>query len=126
MDQVTNLLVREEFIDMPVADGQLKPDVGKDILKVAAIERSFGTGRSFVGLIRGIGLKRGAIATSSVWDCGDIMVVGADEADMARAVNRIRELGGGHRGLCRGQDSGRNRPAGGGGNLHRAYGGDSR
>ena len=95
MDQVTNLLVREEFIDMPVADSQLKPDVSRDILKVAAIERSFGTGRSFVGLIRGIGLKRGAIATSSVWDCGDIMAVGADEADMARAVNRIRELGGG-------------------------------
>jgi len=95
MDQVTNLLVREEFIDMPVADSQLKPDVGKDILKVAAIERSFGTGRSFVGLIRGIGLKRGAIATSSVWDCGDIMAVSADEADMARAVNRIKELGGG-------------------------------
>jgi adenine deaminase len=95
MDQVTNLLVREEFIDMPVVNGQLNPDVAGDILKVAAIERSFGTGKSFVGLIRGIGLKRGAMATSAVWDCGDITVVGADEADMARAVNRIKELGGG-------------------------------
>jgi len=95
MDQVTDLLVREEFVDIPVANGQLKPDVSEDILKVAAIERSFGTGKSFIGLIRGIGFKKGAIATSSVWDCGDIMAVGADEADMARAVNRIRELGGG-------------------------------
>jgi adenine deaminase len=95
MDQVTDLLVREAFVDMPVVDGQLKADVSKDILKVAAIERSFGTGKSFVGLIRGIGLKRGAIATSSVWDCGDLMAVGADEADMARATNRVRELGGG-------------------------------
>ncbi len=95
MDQVTDLLVREEFVDMPVADGQLKADVSKDILKVAAIERSFGTGKSFVGLIRGIGLKKGAIATSSVWDCGDLVVVGADENDMARAVNRTRELDGG-------------------------------
>ena len=95
MEQVTDLLVREEFIDMPVSNGRLEADVTKDILKVAAIERCFGTGKSFVGLIRGIGLKKGAIATSSVWDCGDIIVVGADEADMARAVNRIRELGGG-------------------------------
>jgi len=95
MNQVTDLLVREEFIDMPVSNGQLKADVSKDILKVAAIERSFGTGKSFVGLIRGIGLRKGAIATSSVWDCGDIMAIGADEADMARAVNRIKELGGG-------------------------------
>jgi adenine deaminase len=95
MDQVTDLLVREAFVDMPVANGELKADVSKDIVKVAAIERSFGTGKSFVGLIRGIGLKRGAIATSSVWDCGDLVAVGADEADMARAVNRVRELGGG-------------------------------
>jgi adenine deaminase len=95
MDQVTDLLVREEFVDVPVSNGELKADVGKDILKVAAIERAFGTGKKFVGLIRGIGLKRGAIATSSVWDCSDLITVGADEADMARAVNRIRELDGG-------------------------------
>jgi adenine deaminase len=95
MDQVTDLLVREEFVDMPVVDGELKADVTKDILKVAAIEKSYGTGKSFTGLIKGIGLKKGAIATSLVWDCGDIMAVGADEADMAQAVNRIRGLGGG-------------------------------
>jgi adenine deaminase len=95
MNQVTDLLVREEFIDMPVSNGELKADVAKDIVKVAAIERSYGTGKSFVGLIKGIGLKRGAIATSSVWDCGDLMAVGAGEADMARAVNRVREMGGG-------------------------------
>jgi adenine deaminase len=95
MEQVTDLLVREAFVDMPVSDGQLKIDVSKDILKVAAIERCFGTAKRFTGLIRGIGLKRGAIATSSVWDCGDLLVVGADENDMARAVNRIRGLGGG-------------------------------
>jgi adenine deaminase len=95
IDQVTNLVTREEFIDMPVSDGQLKPDVSRDILKVAAIERTYWTGKSFVGLIRGIGLKRGAIAASDVWDCGNIIVVGADETDMARAVNRVKELGGG-------------------------------
>ncbi|TES82345.1 MAG: adenine deaminase, partial [Dehalococcoidia bacterium] len=95
IDQVTNLVTREEFIDMPVTDGQLKADAGKNILKVAAIERSYGTGKRSTGLIRGLGLKKGAIATTDVWDCGDIIVVGADEADMAQAVNRIKELGGG-------------------------------
>ncbi len=95
MKQITDLLVREEIIDMPITDGQLKIDVSKDILKVAAIERTFGSGKRFVGLIRGIGLKKGAVATSSVWDCSDLVVVGADENDMARATNRIREMGGG-------------------------------
>ena len=95
IDQVTNLVTREEFVDMPVVDGQLKPDTSKNILKVAAIERAYGTGKSFVGFVRGIGLKRGAIATTEVWDCGNIIVVGADETDMAQAVNRVKELGGG-------------------------------
>jgi adenine deaminase len=95
IEQVTNLVTREDFVDMPVSGGQLKPDINRDILKVAAIERAYGTGKSFVGLIRGMGLRRGAIATSSVWDCGDIIVVGASETDMAQAVNRIKELDGG-------------------------------
>lgn len=95
MDQVTNLVTRESLADMPVSDGQLKPDASRDILKVAAIERSYRTGKHFVGLIRGIGLKHGAIGTSYVWDCGDIIVVGADETDMAQVVNRIKELNGG-------------------------------
>ena len=95
IDQVTNLVTREGFADMPVSDGQLKPDASQDILKVAAIERSYHTGKRFVGFIRGMGLKHGAIGTSYVWDCGDIIVVGADESDMAQAINRIKGLNGG-------------------------------
>jgi len=95
IDQVTNLVTREAFIDMPVTEGQLKADAGKDIIKVAAIERAYRTGQRSTGLIRGLGLKRGAVAATDVWDCGDIIVVGADETDMALAVNRLKELGGG-------------------------------
>lgn len=95
IDQVTNLVTREAVIDMPVTDRQLKADVSQDIIKVAAIERAYGTGQRFTALIRGLGLKQGAMATSTAWDCGDITVVGADETNMALAVNRIKELGGG-------------------------------
>ena len=95
IDQVTDLVTTEALIDMPVSNGQLQPDTSKDILKVAAIDRTYLPGKIFVGLIRGIGLKHGAIATSATWDSGDIIVVGANDADMAQAVNRIRELNGG-------------------------------
>lgn len=95
IDQVTNLVTREDFVSMPAPEGQLEPDISKGIIKVAAIERTFGTGQSFVGFIKGMGFRRGAIATSAVWDCGDIIVVGANENDMAQAVNRIKELDGG-------------------------------
>jgi len=95
IEQATNLVTTEALIDMPVSNGQLQPDVGKDILKVAAIDRTYVPGKTFVGLIRGIGLKHGSIATSASWDSCDIVVVGTSDADMAQAVNRIRELDGG-------------------------------
>lgn len=95
INQVTDLVTRQDSIDMPATGGQLKADTSKDILKIAAIERAYGTGQSFTGLIRGLGLKKGAMATTDVWDCGDIIVVGADETDMAQAVNRVKEMGGG-------------------------------
>ena len=95
IDQVTELVTREALIDIPVSDGQLHPDTSKDIIKVAAIERTYLPGKTFVGLVRGIGLKQGAIATSYAWDSSDIIVVGASDSDMAQAVNRIRELNGG-------------------------------
>jgi adenine deaminase len=40
-------------------------------------------------------MKRGAIASSVGHDCHNITVVGADEADMAAAVNRLIEIEGG-------------------------------
>lgn len=95
IDQVTDLVTQEAIIDMPVSDGLLRPDTSRDLLKVAAIDRTYSPGKTFVGFIRGIGLKHGAIATSAPWDSSDIIVVGACEADMAGAVNRIRELQGG-------------------------------
>ena len=42
-----------------------------------------------------LGLKRGAIATSTMWDTADIGVVGTNDEDMAVALNRVRELQGG-------------------------------
>jgi len=95
MDLVTDLVTNEALIDIPVSNGQLHSDTGKDILKIAAIDRTHLSGKSFVGLIRGIGLKHGAIATSTSWDLANIIVVGANDADMALALNRIRELNGG-------------------------------
>ena len=62
---------------------------------MAAIDRTHQPGRLFTGLIRGFGLKAGAIASSAAWDTSDIIVVGASNADMATAVNRIATLQGG-------------------------------
>jgi adenine deaminase len=95
IDQVTELVTREFKAFVPVTDGEIRADVDRDLLKVAAIERSVSPGKAFVGLIRGFRLGKGAMACSSAWDTADIIVVGANEADMAEAVNRIHTLQGG-------------------------------
>jgi adenine deaminase len=88
------LTFREEAVLASTERG-LQPDLAADVIKVAVIERhgiNGNIGRSFV---TGFGLKRGAIASSVGHDSHNITVVGADDADMAIAVNRLIEMGGG-------------------------------
>ena len=95
MNMVTDLVTTEIVEQMPVQDGQIPIDPDKDIVKIAAIDRTHNPGRLFVGLIKGFGIKAGAIACSAAWDTSDIIVVGSNDSDMAAAVNRIRSLQGG-------------------------------
>jgi adenine deaminase len=71
------------------------PDPARDIAKIAVVERHLGTGRVGVGLVRGFGLRAGALASTIAHDAHNIVVVGVDDDDMARAVTRLTELGGG-------------------------------
>ena len=64
-------------------------DVEWDILKIAVIERHKNTHHIGIGYLQGYGLRSGAIATSVSHDSHNIIVVGANEEDMAAAVNRI-------------------------------------
>jgi len=95
IEMVSDLVTRETILEMPVVDGRVRADPEADILKVAAVDRTHAPGKTFVGLIRGFGLKSGAFACSASWDTSDIIVVGVRGTDMAAAVNRIRALQGG-------------------------------
>jgi len=95
IDLVTDLVTAELKIQLPVSDGELKPDIDQDILKVSAIDRTHQPGKIFNGLIKGFGLKSGAMACSAAWDASDIVAVGVNDEDLAAAVNRIRTLQGG-------------------------------
>ena len=95
IDQVTDLVTKEYVASLPVIDGKIQSDPGKDLLKIAAIDRVFSPGKRSLGFIRGFSLRAGAVASSSAWDTSDIIVVGGNEKDMAGAVNRVVELRGG-------------------------------
>ena len=92
IDLVTDLVTRETRMDLPVVDGVVRSDPEKNLLKIAAIDRTHNPGKTCVGLIKGFGLQEGAMACSAAWDSSVILVVGADETDMALAVNRIKAL----------------------------------
>jgi len=95
IDMVSNIVSHEAILGLSVSNGRVLLDTNRDIIKVAAIERIHEPGKKFVGFVRGLGLKGGAIATSTMWDTTDIGVVGTDDEDMALAVNRVKELDGG-------------------------------
>lgn len=70
-------------------------DIKNDILKLAVLERHKGTGHMGIGFVKGLGLKRGAIASSVSHDSHNIITAGTNESDMAAACRRLKETGGG-------------------------------
>ncbi len=76
-------------------DGLVKADPANGINKIAVAERHKASGRLAVGLVQGIGLKQGAVASSVAHDSHNILVAGVEETAMAAAVNELAEVGGG-------------------------------
>ena len=76
-------------------DGDVVADPERDLAKIAVVERHHASGRIGLGLVRGFGLRRGAVATTVAHDAHNIVVVGMSDGDMARCVERLAEIGGG-------------------------------
>jgi adenine deaminase len=76
-------------------DGEAVADPSRDLAKVAVVERHRETGRVGTGFVSGFGLRRGALASTHAHDAHNVVVVGADDGDMAAAVNRLADIGGG-------------------------------
>ncbi len=81
--------------DVLVVDGAWVHDPSVDIVKLAVIERHKGTGNVGVALIRGLGLKGGAIVSSVGHDSHNIVVAGDNDQDMVVAVEYLIRIGGG-------------------------------
>ena len=81
--------------DVAPVDGDKRPDVARDLVKIAVIERHGVNGNKATGFVKGFGLQRGAIAGTVCHDHHNIAVVGVDYGDMALAVQRLGEIEGG-------------------------------
>jgi adenine deaminase len=93
---VPDQVVTHSLVEAPtVRDGEAVADAGRDLAKIAVLERHLGTGRMGLGLVQGFGLERGALGSTVAHDAHNLVVVGMNDADMARVVERLAELGGG-------------------------------
>ena len=82
-------------VEPSLAGGVAVPDLERDLLKLACIERHRATGNVGVGYIHGFGLKRGAMASSIAHDAHNIVVVGTTDDDMLAAVAAVVKMDGG-------------------------------
>ncbi|CAN5162053.1 adenine deaminase [soil metagenome] len=93
---VPDQVVTESLTAEPATEGgEAIAAADRDLAKIAVIERHLGTGRIGRGFVGGSGLQRGALASTVAHDAHNIVVVGMNDADMVRAVQRLGELGGG-------------------------------
>lgn len=88
-------LITNSIIDTFTAkDGFLNSDLSKDILKIANINR-YQQSDIALGFVKGIGLKKGAIASTIAHDSHNIIAIGADDLSMQSAINALIECKGG-------------------------------
>jgi len=81
---------------LPVVEGVIQPDAAQDVARVALVERHRATGAVTNGFVSGFGFNVPcAVASTVAHDSHHMIVVGTDPADMARAANRLGEVGGG-------------------------------
>lgn len=94
--QVIRLIPGEIFTKADEATAtELKDPTAHDLVTLAVVERHKKSGNIGLGLLRGLDLKKGALASSVAHDAHNIIVAGANSADMAAAVEAVVETQGG-------------------------------
>lgn len=89
------ILTREVRLQPKVENGNIVADPERDIAKLVCVERHGKTGGVGVGLVRGLGLRRGAIAGTVAHDHHNVLAAGVSDEDIVAAIHRLGRLGGG-------------------------------
>jgi adenine deaminase len=89
------ILTKSIVVPIKKKKNYLVSDTDNDVLKLVVVERHKATGNIGLGLVKGFGLKSGALATSVAHDSHNVICVGIDDEDMVSAIRRAAKLGGG-------------------------------
>jgi adenine deaminase len=89
------LITEERILEIPSASDVAMPDPQQDIVKMAVIERHMATGRVGKGFVQGLGIRRGAIASTIAHDHHNLIVAGTDNVSLTTAAAAVGDMGGG-------------------------------
>ncbi len=97
MELLDGSVVTKNSIEMVeiCEDGNFKYNPEVDIVKIAVVERHQNTGNVAVALLKGYGIKSGAVALSIAHDSHNLIVVGVNDDDMALAIETLISQEGG-------------------------------
>src|SRR5712692_6568397 len=90
--QITTRRLQEEA---SIVEGAIVADPARDLLKLVVIERHHASGKVGLGLVKGFGLRKGAIASSVAHDAHNLVIAGASDDDILMAARALEEMGGG-------------------------------
>ncbi len=89
------LVTEDRILEIPSTAGVARSDLEQDIIKMAVIERHMATGNVGKGFVQGLGLRRGAIASTIAHDHHNLVVAGADNVSLTTAAAAVADMGGG-------------------------------
>ncbi len=78
-----------------IKGGEIVADPGRDLLKLVVIERHHASGKVGLGMVKGFGLRKGALASSVAHDAHNLVIVGVSDRDILQAARILEEMGGG-------------------------------
>ncbi|MFM8785188.1 MAG: adenine deaminase C-terminal domain-containing protein, partial [Phycisphaerales bacterium] len=88
------IVTGREDVPAVVRLGAVEPDPAHDLLTIAVVNR-YAPAPVAVAMVRGFGLRAGAIASSVAHDCHNVVAVGASPVALAEAVNAVFAARGG-------------------------------
>ncbi|MGE4481557.1 adenine deaminase [Acidocella sp.] len=101
--ELDKIVTHHLTMTLPYRNGRRQVDLENDVMKIAVLARHGKNRNIGRGFVKGFGFRNGALASSVGHDSHNVCVAGTDDAQMALAVNRLIELGGGFVAVSNGQ-----------------------
>jgi len=91
---VGDLYTKKIIVEPLIENGLVVSDIKNDVLKIVVINR-YVPAKPVIGLVKNFGIKNGAVASSVAHDSHNIIAIGANDADLLSAINKLIESKGG-------------------------------